>query len=161
MKPEEHLTDDAIQQLALGETIVDSSISAHAGSCPSCAAQVRLYRQINLSLARIPSEAFDFELAPLVMASLSAEKSSTKTDSIFAFFIAAVGIAAAGGLLWQIHASLEIKLFAARQVLLDGVMLIGGLLFLFLAFSAWQSYARKIGKLNESKVLQQLSAGAV
>lgn len=161
MKTENHLSDAEIQQYALGEARSDHATRAHIANCSHCSPHVQFYRAIARNVSSSPAEAFDFELAPLVLAKLPTRKPRHAPEWVFVVCVSTIGIIAGIGLFWYLNAELPSKILSNGGAAIYGATLICGLLFSFLTTNLQREYIHKIQQLTGPGSLQQYPGAAV
>lgn len=161
MKTENHLSDAEIQQYASDEARSDHTSRAHIANCYHCSAHVKFYQAIARNVTSSPGEAFDFELAPLVLAKLPAQKAKKAGEWVFVACVSAIGIIAGIGLFWYLNTGLLSKILSNGGAAIYGAALACGLLFAFLTTNLQREYIHKIRQLTDPGRLQQYPGAPV
>lgn len=161
MKNGNHLTDAEIQRYALGEGAPDGGVTKHIEGCTHCAARAELYRGITASIAVAPKPAFDFELAPAVLAMLPAQKPKYSSTRAIMMCIAISGVLFCILSFYYLNSGLLHGVFLSSMSTAYGIVVSCALLLAFLAADLWRVHIRKIQKLNAPETLQQNLRGAV
>ncbi len=81
-----HLSDEQVQELAMGNTTLPQEVVAHAGSCAHCKEKVEGYRLMLSTIEAQKAPAFDFDLAAAVVAQIEAPVVKPNTSILWWMF---------------------------------------------------------------------------
>ena len=81
-----HLSDEQVQELAMGNITLSQELAAHVESCAHCKARVENYQLLFSTIEEQKAPAFDFDLAATVVAQIESPAARPRTNSLWWLF---------------------------------------------------------------------------
>ncbi len=143
-----HLTEEEIQQHALGNSGTNNKAAEHIHWCEKCREKAETYRLLFNGIQQQHQPAFDFDLTELVMAQLppAAPKAAKENFLIYFFIIAAVAVT---GIASYFFRDYVVLLFGSIAPVLIYFFITGFMtLAILLILDMYKNYKKKIHALD-------------
>jgi hypothetical protein len=142
-----HLSDEQIQELALGNATLAHDVVQHAENCTACKAKVQNYWLLINSIEKQSSPAFDFDLAAAVVAQIEIPPPKSITKGLWWLFAIAMLAILTGAAIYfgQYLTSIVegLKSLAIYFIAVSGLVLI-----IMLVIDQYKTYNRKMKLLD-------------
>src|ERR1700683_4351077 len=83
----QHLSESEIQQCALGQDELDSSVLSHSQQCAYCKGKIEMYAYLFREIKAQPEPIFQFDLSSLVMKKLPENRSRRSLNNFLIFLV--------------------------------------------------------------------------
>ena len=144
---EKHLTDQEIQEHALGTPGYASTFTEHLQTCEACSLKVESYKQVFVGIKRQAAAEFDFDLSALVISKIDEKGMAQSSINLFWLW----GIAATIPLLLVVY-SFGAYLSALFTSVPDMGFYVAAstalVLLIFLGNEIYQKYKRQLNSLD-------------
>lgn len=144
-----HLSEEQLQQSALGNNMVDPQILDHLAHCPSCHLQYKIYRQLFQGIRETESPSFSFKVEDIVLAQFPKVETRPLLPSNWLYGLGAVLLALTilTGMVFRSKLLFLLVVGSNPILLAMGGIFILGMMLLQLT-SLYRSYREKIDALN-------------
>ena len=143
----EHLSEEDLQGMAMGQQLPDGGIIQHIEGCSSCQEQIAVYKLMYSVIKEQPAAAFDFDLTAAVLYHVQPTRTKRATIHFRPLIIAVF----AGVSLYFFRKNFLhlVSGISALFLLISIITCIG--IIIFKAVSMYHTYERQIEKLNFSE----------
>lgn len=145
---QEHLSENELQQWALGQNASDQQLAAHIQACPACAAAAANYQALFSALHAIEKPAFKLDIDTQIMAHLPV---ATTTRSAFPWLQLLLGAAAVAVLTITVlvMSSYLKEVFQGMDTMIFSLLMVVALtIALFQCREIWITHRRKMNQLK-------------
>ena len=142
-----HLTDDEVQQYALGMSNSDERIIGHIHFCDECRAKADVYQVMIAGIKQQPRGAFDFNLSEVVLQQLPSPVEQT-SDRVLLWVLICIGLGFMGAALYYFEGSLIFLFKGIAAIFIYLIIISAVTVFTWVFIDMYKKYSKEMKLLD-------------